>query len=397
MSQPLNRAALAEQAGAPTPMARAGQGTMVEQSRAVAEVQAAITVAQRCPRDMARALDDLRQSCGIKEMAEAAFFRFPRGGQTITGASVHLAREAARCWGNIDYGLKELSRDDRHGQSEMLAFAWDMETNVRAETTFIVPHLRDKKGGPERLTDVRDIYENNANHGARRLREQVFAVLPRWFTEKAEEFCHDTLQNGGGEALPVRISKMVDAFAALGVARKQIEKRAGCAIDKIDAVTLANLTIVFKSLKRGEVRKEDEFPDDKAQVIESGLKVAAIEGGQKIAAPAAPPQDVAPPTNRDGAIDAGAPEPSQDDGPSPTHELPPEPPGLTVTWPPGPNGNRHTRDAADAEEWVSVLERAAKANPAILAQPENREVATRLWSESPDLRPRLKALMVEAA
>jgi hypothetical protein len=275
MNTPLNKQALAEQATASAPMTRTGQATMVEQSRAIAEVQGAIVLAQNRPRDTTRAIAEMRMSCGIKEMADSAFFRFPRGGSSITGPSVQLARELARCWGNIDYGIKELARDDRHGQSEMLAFAWDLETNVRAETVFIVPHLRDKKGGPERLTDVRDIYEVNANMGARRLREQIFAVLPRWFTEQAENACHETLQNGGGEPLPIRITKMVEAFGSLGVTKAQVEKRVGCSVDKIDAVTLANLTIVFKSLKRGEINKADEFPEDRAAKIEDGLKASA--------------------------------------------------------------------------------------------------------------------------
>lgn len=279
MPLPLSKEALAEQANpnAPVPLARArvGQATAVEQSRAVAEVQGAIVLAQQKPRDKAAAIAEMEESCRIKELAESAFYKFPRGGQSVTGASIHLARELARCWGNINYGIKELSRDDGHGQSEMLAFAWDLETNARAETVFIVPHLRDARGKPQPLTDVRDIYENNANMGARRLREQIFAVLPRWFTEQAEGICHDTLEHGGGDPLPMRISKMVKAFEEIGVSKARIEKKVGCTIDKIDAVALANLSITYKSIKRNEVQIADEFPEDKAAQAEAALKAAA--------------------------------------------------------------------------------------------------------------------------
>ncbi len=263
----------------PTPMpgfpsrARAGQATQIEQSRAIAEVQAAVTVAQHFPRSIPEAIARMKEACAIPELAEAAFFKFPRAGQSITGPSVHLARELARCWGNVTYGIKEMARDDLRGQSEMLAYAWDLETNTRPETIFIVPHLRDAKGkAPQPLTDMRDIYENNANHGARRLREQIFAVLPRWFTEQAEAACHETLQNGGGKPLAVRLSDMLKAFEGLGVSKSQIEKKIGCAVEKIDAVLLANLTITYKSLKRGELRREDEFPTEKASAIEAALK-----------------------------------------------------------------------------------------------------------------------------
>lgn len=281
MSLPLSKEALAEQANpntiAPLARARVGQATAVEQSRAIAEVQGAIVLAQNRPREKSIAIAEMEESCRIKELAEAAFFKFPRGGASVTGASIHLARELARCWGNIDYGIKELARDDGHAQSEMLAFAWDLETNVRAETVFIVPHLRDARGKPQPLTDVRDIYENNANMGARRLREQIFAVLPRWFTEKAETICHDTLQNGGGEPLPVRVAAMVKAFEAIGISKARIEKKVGCAVDRIDAVILANLSIAFKSIKRGEVQASDEFPEDKAASAEAALKGATAE------------------------------------------------------------------------------------------------------------------------
>lgn len=304
MNTPLNRDALAEQASATAPMTRAGQATMVEQSRAVAEVQGAIVLAQHRPRDKAAAISEMEESCRIKELAECAFYKFPRGGQAVTGASIHLARELARCWGNIDYGIKELSRDDKHGQSEMLAFAWDLETNVRAETVFIVPHLRDARGKPQPLTDVRDIYENNANNGARRLREQIFAVLPRWYTEKAEAICHDTLQNGGGKPLAVRVADMVKAFADLGISKARIEKKIGCSSDKIDAVMLANLTVTYKSLKRGEIQVAEEFPEDKAAAIESGLKANGADQNPQAATAKTKPQTTPAPDKAAQAIAA---------------------------------------------------------------------------------------------
>jgi hypothetical protein len=145
---------------------RLGQGTAVEQSRAVAEVQAAIVVAQQCPRNIQGALAEMRTSCQQLFLAEKAFYRFPRGGQTVSGPSVHLARELARTWGNVQYGLVEMRRDDEFGQSEMQAFAWDVEKNSRNSSTFIVPHFRDTKQGPKKLTDTRDIYEINTNNGS---------------------------------------------------------------------------------------------------------------------------------------------------------------------------------------------------------------------------------------
>lgn len=273
------------------------EATKIEQTRAVAEVQAAVTVAQARPRDTARAINEMREVCKITHLAERAFFRFPRGGQVINGASIHLARELARCWGNIDYGAKELARDDVEGASEMLAFAWDLETNTRSETTFIVPHKRDKKGGAERLVDMRDIYENNANNAARRLRECIFSVLPIWFTEMAQDGCRETLENGGGVPLPVRVSNAVDAFAKMGIVKAQLEAKVGRKSNDWTGEDVANLTVDFKSIRRGEISKEEIFPRDANLVVadnadnfEKASAAAPVATKKKEEAPAKQPE-----------------------------------------------------------------------------------------------------------
>ena len=65
------------------------QSTAVEQARAVAEVQAAVIVAQKVPRDLSGAVEQMRLSCRQMGLAERAFFRFPRSGTTVAGPSVH--------------------------------------------------------------------------------------------------------------------------------------------------------------------------------------------------------------------------------------------------------------------------------------------------------------------
>src|ERR1700676_4757261 len=85
---------------------RAGQATMVEQARAIAEVRAAVMIAMDRPRDRTAAVAEMREVCGISALAERAFFRVPRGGEHVNGESIHLARELARVWGNIDFGVK---------------------------------------------------------------------------------------------------------------------------------------------------------------------------------------------------------------------------------------------------------------------------------------------------
>lgn len=236
----------------------ASQATMVEQSRAIAEVQAAVVVAQRCPRDVSRAEGEMRDACGRYALAKRAFYRVPNRGH---GPSVHLARELARVWGNVQYGVHELRRDDTAGESEIQAFAWDLQTNTRSTRTFIVPHQRMAGGKRKPLVDLTDVYLNNQNVGARAVRECIFTVLPDWFTDTAEETCRATLENGEGKPLPQRIDDMVRAFAErYGVSQQQMEARLARKRGQWDAGDVASMTVTYQSIQRGEVTVDEEFP-----------------------------------------------------------------------------------------------------------------------------------------
>lgn len=264
MTQQIERAHIP---AVPSP-GRVGQGTAVEQSRAAAEVLAAVEVAQRFPRDVQYARNQMIESCKQRYLADRAFYRFPRAGGAVSGASVHLARELARCWGHIQYGIVELRRDDEYGQSEMQAWAWDVQTNSRVSTTFIVPHKRDTKDGPKALPEMRDIYENNANQGSRRVREMIFAILPPWFVAEAKDLCNATLRDGGGAPLATRIATAIERFSTIGIKARQLEDKIGEPSSRWTEHDVAQLGVIFQSIQRGEVRKEEEFPPPAATADE---------------------------------------------------------------------------------------------------------------------------------
>lgn len=253
----------------------ASQATNIEQSRAVEEVRAMVLVAKHAPRDEARAMAQAMQSCGQKAVADRAFFSFSRGGGNVNGESIHLATELARCWGNIDYGIMELARDDNAGHTEMLAFAWDLETNTKSRQTFIVPHVRDTKNGKKPLTDIRDIYENNANNGARRLRECIFRVLPPYLKVAASQKCREVLERGqGDQPLPARIAEAIEHYTKIGVSLDRLEAKHG-PNSKWTPVEIANLQITYQSIRQGETTAEEAFPKRGTDDVTSDLKKIA--------------------------------------------------------------------------------------------------------------------------
>lgn len=261
------------------------QATAVEQSRAIAEVQAAVIVAQQCPRDMLRAWADMRAACGRLGLASRAFYSVTNRG---SGPSVHLARELARIWGNLDYGVRELRRDDERGESEIQAFAWDQQTNVRSTRSLISPHARMVAKKRVALVDLTDVYLSNQNIGARAVRECIFTVLPADFVGEAQDLCRATIEKGDGQPLDKRIGDMVAAFTGLGVSVVQIETRLGRKRGQWSAADVAELGVVFSSIKRHDTTRDEEFPPER-------VTAAEITGDKKGKAPSTEEPEDAPP------------------------------------------------------------------------------------------------------
>lgn len=245
----------------------ASQGAVVEQTRAVAEVAAAVRVAQEFPRDTNQAVENMRELCSRLAVAQRAFYEVPNRG---AGLSVHIARELARIWGNLDYGVRELARDDARGESEMQAWAWDQQTNTRTVRSFIVPHAKSTRQGRKALTDLGDIYLNNQNIGARAVRECIFAVLPQPLIAEAETLLRGTLERGDGKPIEQRRDDAEDKFSELKVTRNQLEARVGKPKGHWSARDIADLVRVFTSITQDGIPVAEFFPEVPVDVAELG-------------------------------------------------------------------------------------------------------------------------------
>jgi hypothetical protein len=234
-----------------------GAMASVEQSRAIAETQAAMLVAKRFPRDRVVVTDQIQRDFTRPALAEVAVYQYARGGTDITGPSIRAAETLAQRWGNMQYGVRELSQAG--GESEVEAFAWDMETNTRQVKVFKVPHTRySRDKGNVRLTDPRDIYEMIANQGARRLRACILGVIPGDVVEAAMHQAEITL-NTKAEVTPERLKALVEKFAEFGVSQEQIEKYAQRRIDAITPALLVRLGKIYNSIKEGMSKPADWF------------------------------------------------------------------------------------------------------------------------------------------
>ncbi len=248
-------------------------------SRQAQEVQAAMVVAKRFPRDEVDSFNRIMTSCQRKSLAERAMYEYPRGVTKVTGPSIRLAEAMAQNWGNIDFGIIELEQNN--GESQVMAYAWDLETNTRQTKIFNVPHVRGTKKGNIPLTDPRDIYEMVANQGARRLRACILGVIPGDVIDAAVEQCQKTLAEGNKEPLIDRVRKGIKLFEdKFSVTQQMIEKYIGCKSEAFSENDIIRLNNVYRSLRDGMANREDYF-DIALPSGDEEIKDPFTESGEK--------------------------------------------------------------------------------------------------------------------
>lgn len=267
----------------------AEQGDAAAIARATQEIQAALVIAQRFPRDEIRARSRILEACKRRELAEKSEYEYSRGGTRITGPTIDLLRAVANRWGNVRFGWAEVER--KEGSSLVRCFAWDMQSNGQAERTFSVRHWRDTQAGGYAIDDERDIYELIANQAARRVRACLEEVIDADIVDAAVDQCRETLRVGEKTPLKDRAAQMVVAFAEFGVTQAMIEARLGNKLDAVSENQIASLRRVFKSLKDGVGKREDYF---KGETLKPEFETKPAPAETKPAEPATPSPEPEP-------------------------------------------------------------------------------------------------------
>lgn len=251
-----------------TQMALTGSeaGVLATVAREEQELKAAIVVARKFPRDEVAAYERIVKSCKRPTFAEGAQYRFPRGGQQIVGPSVDLAREMARCWGNMRYGLRVVSQDD--DTMHIKGYAFDLETNslVEAEDSFAKKIQRkDKRTNATAWVtpDERDLRELMNRRGAILVRNCILQLLPPDVTEDAQGYCQQTLLDAASGKLKVSreqaIRSLIINFSSLGITAAMIEKHLKHPASAMNAEELTGLQQIGRAILDGQAKREEFF------------------------------------------------------------------------------------------------------------------------------------------
>ena len=260
--------------GAQPPASLNSGSVAVETERAVSEARGQIQLAKMFPRSISQATEELLEACKNTEFAASAFYSVPNRG---SGPSIRFAEEIARCYGNFEYGHRELSRDG--SKSEVEVYAWDKEKNNYSKRQITVNHVMDTKQGSRKLTSEADIDNRIANVAAKQMRGRILALVSKSLVATGISECKKTLAGQNQESIGSRVSKMISAFSQYGVKSSHLEAYLGHKLDDANRDDLADLIGVFNALREG-ARVSDYFePLEKEQpaVTESKLGKKAAE------------------------------------------------------------------------------------------------------------------------
>lgn len=283
----------------------------IEQQRAIAEAQGQLVLAKRFPRNFAQAMEEILTSCAYMEFAEEAFYALPRGGQTVRGPSIRLAEEIARCYGNFQYGHRELARNE--GESVVEVYAWDVEKNNRSTRQITIPHIMDTRSGGKKLTGQKEITDYIANVASKQMRSRILALLPKPLVAAAIKRCEMTLAGTGEQTIQQRLEKMQGMFIKYGVTVKMLESYLNHPLAETTTDEITDLIAVYTAIKDGGNAKDfftvssdpvdDESSKNVKEIIAKNNAAAAGAGtgskpnvntqptGQRLVKPEPEPQD----------------------------------------------------------------------------------------------------------
>lgn len=292
-----------------------------QEAMAVKEIEAAIIVAQRFPRNEMQTWQQLIQSAKRPSFAEAASYNFPRGGKDVTGPSVHLARAAARAWGNIRYGIDVLS--DSEEMLHIRGWAWDIQTNAKVHADDSFKKLIYRKNGGWQKPDERDLRELINRRGAILERNCLLKLIPRDIIDDVLATCEHTIVNGVRSDPDRSRKKAVAELGSFGVKVPDINAYLGKPIEQATAEEIAKLHQIACSIRDGQSRWSDYLPQPTAADPKGPVSVDDLINAQAAKEPTddkrpvntKPPEEAHPSgAGADDMFDQGGP----DEDPGPT-------------------------------------------------------------------------------
>lgn len=230
--------------------------TIEAQHRAEYDIQ--ISTAKKYPRALSRVKDNSIAICTMdRATAESCRYGLPRGGKTISGASVHLARIIAQQYGNlrVNSGVRVVAEKELISE----AVAFDLESNYAVKVE-VRRKITDKFG--KRYNDDMVVMTGNAAN-AIAYRNAVFAVVPKSIIDACYKAAQGMITGDVSDENKL-IKKRTDIIGKMKDAYNLTEEQILTAINlrsikQVKAEQIADLIAIGQAIKDGDTTVEIAF------------------------------------------------------------------------------------------------------------------------------------------
>lgn len=232
-----------------------------QQDKAAIDMQ--ISTAKAYPRNIKRSTENALAIVTMdKETAQTCTYSVPRGGKSVTGPSVHVAKILAQTWGNLRIEAKVVDIDNKHVTSEAVCF--DLENNLAIKAQV----KRSIVGRAGRFNDDMITVTGNAANSIA-LRNAVLSVIPKAIVDKVYNAAKQTITGDLSDKTKL-ITKRKQVLDGLKDTYGVTEKEALSAIGKaaVDHVTPDDIVVLIgigTAIKDGDTTVEQAFRGGKAK------------------------------------------------------------------------------------------------------------------------------------
>lgn len=235
-----------------------------QQDKAQIDVQ--ISTAKAYPRNLKRSVDNAIAVVTMdSQTAATCTYSLPRGGKSITGPSVHLAKILSQVWGNLRVEAKVVAVDHSTITSQSVCF--DLENNLAIKVE-VKRSIMTRNGRMNE--DMITVTGNAANSIA--LRNAVLSVIPKAVVDKVYNAAKQTITGDlSDETKLIKKRKIVlDKFKdEYGVNENEVLAVIGKAsITNITADDIVTLIGIGQAIKDGDTTVELAFRSAKAKAPE---------------------------------------------------------------------------------------------------------------------------------
>jgi hypothetical protein len=238
--------------------------------KATCDIQ--IATAKQFPRNVMNCTNNMIAIATMDlETAKSCSYALPRGGKTITGGSVHLAKIIAQNWGNlrVESRVSKITATNIYSES----VAWDLETNtaIKIESTRKIVGKNGQRFNEDLISLTGQVTSSIA------LRNAIFAVVPKSIVEKVHKASQRAITGdlSTEEKMLKKRKSVLDKFKdAYNVSEKEILTAMG--LNSTSQIKQEQITVLLgmhQSLVDGEFTVDEMFSripeDDKNNMLKN--------------------------------------------------------------------------------------------------------------------------------